>query len=187
MILFISRLEADKRVDLLLDAFKIVANQRPGAKLAIIGRGEEEQALRDRTGRLGLSDRVIFPGAIYDEMQLAPWFLSAACMAYPVAIGLSVLHAFGYRLPVVTSDDIASHNPEIEALRDGENGLLYRDGDVGDFAAKMLMCMNDTEVRRRMSDAALLTVGEPDGFCIPRMVRGFVEAIAYARSRQAQM
>jgi glycosyltransferase involved in cell wall biosynthesis len=180
MALFISRLEKDKRIDLLLEAFAMVVRQRPAARLAIIGRGSEEAALRAQVARLNLGQHVIFAGSVYDDMHLAPWFLSAACMAYPVAIGLSILHAFGYGLPVVTSDDLAAHNPEIESFRAGENGLLYRDGDAGDFAAKMLACMNDLPLRSRMGASALATVREPDGFCLERMVRGFTDAIAFA-------
>jgi len=180
LVLFISRLEPNKRVELVIDAFALVAKQRPRAKLALIGRGPLEQALREQAARLGIADRVIFAGAVYDEANLAPWFLSSACMAYPVAIGLSLLHAFGYGLPAVTSDDIESHNPEIEALRPGENGLLYRDGDLADFAEKIVECLRDPALRQRMGQAALETVREPDGFCIPRMVRGFTDAIAFA-------
>jgi glycosyltransferase involved in cell wall biosynthesis len=179
-VLFISRLEPDKRVDLLLEAFAALLKRKPTAKLAIIGKGSEEAALRGKAASLGIADRVIFAGSVYQEMNLAPWFLSASCMAYPVAIGLSILHAFGYGLPVVTSDDIPSHNPEIEALRPGENGLLYRDGDVEDFAAKMLVCMDDAVTRERMGQAALDTVRSPDGFCLERMVRGFTDAIDFA-------
>ncbi len=180
--IFISRLEPDKRIDLLLNAFRLVVKSRPDARLALIGTGSAEQALREQTRQLGLDASVIFAGGIYDDADLAPWFLSAACMAYPAAIGLSIFHAFGYGVPVVTSDDIPSHNPEIEAMRDGVNGLLYRDGDADDFAAKMLDCMQDHSRRTALGHQALQTVQPPEGFCIQRMVRGFVDAIAFARN-----
>ena len=180
-VVFISRLEPDKRIDLLLRSFAVVVQKKPEARLALIGRGSEEETLRTLAAQLGVHRNVIFAGGVYEEEQLAPWFLCASCMAYPVAIGLSIFHAFGYGLPVVTSDDFASHNPEIEALRAGENGLTYRDGDIDDFAAQILACMNDESARRRMSDAALRTVQSPDGFCLERMVKGFTEAIAFAQ------
>jgi glycosyltransferase involved in cell wall biosynthesis len=185
-VLFISRLEPNKRVALLISAFAIVASEQPRAKLAIIGRGPEEAALRAQAASLGIGDRVIFAGPVYEEMNLAPWFLSSACLAYPVAIGLSILHAFGYGVPVVTSDDIASHNPEIESLRPGENGLLYRDGDTNDFAAKILECLRDHDLQQRMGEAAMASVREPDGFCLGRMVRGFTDAIDFAMATRAR-
>jgi glycosyltransferase involved in cell wall biosynthesis len=120
---------------------------------------------------------VEFPGAIYDDMLLAPWMLSASVFAYPVAIGLSVLHAFGYGLPVVTSDDIASHNPEIEGLRAGENGLLYRDGDIDDFASALNVCMTGGEAWDAMSHAARATVLEGGEFSVDGMVNGIAAAV----------
>jgi glycosyltransferase involved in cell wall biosynthesis len=185
MVMFISRLEPNKRVDLLIEAFAIVARQQPQTKLAIIGRGPQETALRAQAARAGIAERVIFAGAVYEETDLAPWFLSSACLAYPVAIGLSILHAFGYGLPVVTSDNIAWHNPEIESLKPGENGLLYRDGDVNDFAVKILECLRDQALRQRMAESALATVREPDGFCVLRMVRGFTDAISFALNNRS--
>ena len=87
-------------------------------------------------------------GAIYDDMDLAPYLMSAAVFAFPRAMGLSAMHAFGYGLPVVTCDDAATHGPEFEALRDGENARLYRPGDAADFARCMLECLDDPERRR---------------------------------------
>ena len=183
--LFISRLEPAKGIDLLLEAYALLAKHQPSGRLVIIGKGSAEQALRAKAAALGIAKRVTFVGSVYEESNLAPWFLSVSCMAYPVAIGLSILHAFGYGLPVVTSDDFASHNPEIEALRPGDNGLAYRNGDVEDFAAKMLACMNDNNARARMSEAAMQTVRSPDGFCIERMVKGFMDAITTVRKPNA--
>lgn len=175
---FISRLEPDKKIPLLLDAWDQVCRQRPGARLIVIGKGSALDDSKERASRLAVPNSVIFTGPLYDDMQIAPWCLCASSFAYPAAIGLSIFHGFGYGLPVITSDDIPSHNPEIEAHRDGENGLLYKDGDAGDFAAKLLRCMDDESLRGRLSDGALETVLSPEGYNIERMVRGFLEAIA---------
>ena len=187
-ILFVSRLEPDKRIDLLLHAFATVVRARPAARLVIIGRGPQQAKLEALTAQLGIITAVRFTGAVYEEDQLAPWFLSASVFAYPVAIGLSILHAFGYGLPVVTSDDIPSHNPEIEALRPGENGLLYRHGDTTAFANAILRILENHQEQQRMREAARQTVAGPDGFTIERMVEGFADAIAFVMrpSRHAQ-
>jgi len=180
LVVFISRLEPDKRVDLLLEAFVTVVAQRPSAKLALIGGGSASDALRARAAALGLGDRVIFTGPIYEENAMAPWCLAASCMAYPCAIGLSILHAFGYALPVITSDDIPSHNPEIEALAPAENGLLYRAGDVDDLAMQILRLFDDDALRRTLGQGALATVRPPGPFTLDRMIDGFHAAISGA-------
>ena len=90
--------------------------------------------------------------------------------------GVTILHAFGYGLPVVTSDDAQSHGPEIEALVDGVNGLLYADGDVSAFASKLERLLLDVGERRAMSQRAAEAVG-PNGYTIDRMVAGMADAI----------
>ncbi len=174
---FISRMEADKHVPLLLESWTHVITRRPSARLVLVGKGAELERLKAMANSLGLGNHVVFTGPIYDDKDLAPWCMSASCFVYPRAIGLSIFHAFGYGLPVVTSDDLPSHNPEIEAFREGENGLMYRDGNAGDFAAKILRCFEDDSLRKKLAEGALETVLGPDGFNIERMVRGFVNAI----------
>jgi glycosyltransferase involved in cell wall biosynthesis len=176
--LFVSRLEADNRVDLLIDALVEVRQQCPDACAVIVGKGPAEDSLRAHATQRGLSDAVRFVGAIYDEEQLAPWFLSATAFCYPCNIGLSLLHAFGYGVPVVTCDDIASQNPEIEALRHGQNGFLYRTGDVHDLSRHLVALAASPELRQRLSAEALQTVTEQ--FTLDRMVDGMASAIRRA-------
>lgn len=178
VILFVSRLEQDNRVDLLLQAAASLRQFYPGLKVIIIGKGPDQVRLEALAGQLSLGDHVRFLGAIYDESQLAPWFLSANVFCYPANIGLSILHAFGYGLPVVTSDRVESQNPEIEALRQGENGLFYSDGNVSALADVLRRVINDRDLAHRLSDGALETVGQR--FNLEKMVDGCVAAVRYA-------
>ena len=93
------------------------------------------------------------------------------------------MHAFGYGLLFLTSDDISGHGPEINAIRHGENGLLYKDGDSGDLGRKLVEFAQSDERRRQLSDAARASVG-PDGWCIDRMVDGFIECITAVNERR---
>jgi glycosyltransferase involved in cell wall biosynthesis len=177
LILFVSRLEGQNRVDLLLSAAARLRHRHPRLKVVIIGKGEEEPLLRQRTADLKLSDAVRFLGSVYDESQLAPWFVAADVFCYPANIGLSLLHSFGYGLPVVTSDRTEAQNPEIEALRPGENGLTFRDGDVADLTAKLDHLLSDDPLRRRLCQGALRTISER--FSIEKMVDGMEAAARY--------
>ncbi len=177
VVVFVSRLEAWKRVDWLLEAFVHVASHRPLARCVIIGDGPERKRLEMLSERLGIAARVRFVGAIYDESTLAPWMLGGSCLAFPAAIGLSLLHAFAYGLPVVTSDQRMPHGPEIEALKNGVNGRLYADGDIGALTAAIEDLLGDSPERSRMSAAALATVEDVGGWNIASMVDGFVAAV----------
>jgi glycosyltransferase involved in cell wall biosynthesis len=177
-ILFVSRLHPANRLDLLVQAVKRLEADFPLFEVFVIGTGEEEERrLRSEVGSLGLAERFRFLGAIYEEFELAPWFLSSHVFCYPANIGLSLLHAFGYGLPVVTSDNLASQNPEIEALRPGENSLLYQDGDVPALAAELRTILTDKELAARLSKESLRTVEED--FTIKNMVAGMAEAVRY--------
>lgn len=172
-IVFVSRLLEENRADLLIDALVRVRRKHADTKLVLVGDGPCRDQLQQQADRLGQRGHVVFAGAIYDDMDLAPWMLSATLFCYPVNIGLSILHAFGYGLPVVTSDDLPSHNPEIEALEPRENGLLYRDGDVADLAAAWIEILEDPHLRDRLGHAALEQVTTK--YTLANMVQGFLD------------
>ena len=180
LVVFISRIEPDKRVDLLLEAFRLAQRQDPGLGLAIIGGGSGLESARAYAAELGIASSTTFTGPIYEERDIAPWCLSAGCFAYPEAIGLSIQHGFGYGLPVVTSDCLASHNPEIEALRPGVNGLLYAHGNAAAFGDAMLQVLQGTRSRAQWREAALDTVNAPDGYNVHAMVHGYADALWHA-------
>ncbi|MGB0766504.1 MAG: glycosyltransferase family 4 protein [Phycisphaeraceae bacterium] len=176
MILFVSRLDPNNRLDLLLEALKKIEPMQPTIQVVVIGNGADEQtrltAMRDR---LGLSDRVRFLGPIYDERSLAPWFLCSKLFCYPANIGLSILHAFGYGLPVITSDQIGAQNPEIESLEHDANGLTYADADADALGQAILTILGDESTRARLSAGAYRTASQT--YSLSAMVDGMVSAI----------
>lgn len=178
VVVFVSRFDPANQVDLLLKAVASLTSQFPDLKLAVVGKGEPEgRRLRELAESLGLKDRVLFPGAIYEEMQLAPWFLSAKLFCYPSNMGLSLLHAFGYGLPVVTCDSVSAHGPEFFALRPGENGLLFPPGDDQALAQAIRSILIDPNLQQRLSQQAHRTVTEQ--YSVKQMVDGMVAAVQY--------
>ncbi len=176
--IYVSRLTAVEDFGALFQAWRSVARAMPEARLVIVGGGPALDAVQSRCRRLGIGDSVRFMGAIYDEWSLAPFFLTARVLAYPCRIGLSIHHAFGYGLPVLTFNTPMAHGPEFEVLRDGVNGLLAKDGNVDDFAEKLTSILSDPERARSLGVAARAFVLE---HCtVGRMVSNFKIAIARA-------
>ena len=180
VVLFCSRLSKENRVDLLLLATAELKKSFPNVRVIIVGSGADESNLCRLASELKLIEHIRFIGAIYDEMELAPWFLSADVYCYPENIGLSLLHAFGYALPVVTSDKREAHNPEIEALRPYQNGLLYRHGDHRSLTDCLHQLFTDEALRKGMAAEAKRTITEI--FTLEKMVDGFVNAIEISLS-----
>jgi glycosyltransferase involved in cell wall biosynthesis len=177
--LFLSRLQPENRTDLLIRATAALAREIPGLKTVIIGNGAEEKSrLQTIARKAGIGDNVFFLDGIYDERKLAPWMLSASVFCYPENIGLSLIHALWYGLPIVTSGNLAVQNPEIVALENGVNGLTYEHGSVESLAGSLRKILTNDELRNSMSLAARRSV--ENKHTIPRMVDGLEAAIRYA-------
>lgn len=179
-LLFVSRLETENRLDLLLRAASKLKEVFPRLRVVIIGDGPARSELVELSHRLGLDSSVSWIGACYDEMKLAPWFLTSDLLVYPANAGLSILHAFGYGLPVVTSDRLEAQAPEVRAIEHLHNGVLYRHGDLDDLTRQLTGFLENRDQLDRMSRAARKTVA--GRYSMSHMVSGFVEAIEKLRS-----
>lgn len=184
-LLFVSRFDRLNRVDLLLEALAKLQTRLPTLTVNLIGRGPEDAELRAQARRLGIASKVRFLGAIYDEAELAPWFLSASAFVYPSNIGLSLLHAFGYGVPVITSADSSLQNPEFEALRHGHNGLLYAAGDADALAQTIAEVCERADYQRTLATNAHQTILRE--FTLQRMVDGMEQAIRSAAAKVGRL
>ena len=182
LLLSCARLEPKNRFDLALEALARLAAEGRDFQWAVIGDGAEASALRRRAAGLGLEDRVRWVGALYEESQLAPWFLSATAMVHPGAIGLSLLHAFGYGLPVVTHDDADRHMPEFAAMESERTGLLFREGSVASLADAIGTVLADPERLRPMRARCLRIAREEYNVdCMAQRFRSFAERMLDGR------
>jgi len=148
--LFLScaRLEPKNQFDIGIRAFAQYIETNPMARYAIVGDGPETERLAALSRALRVERNVMFLGAIHRESELAPWFLSATALLHPGSIGLSIFHALGYGLPVITNSTTSVHAPEFSALLPGVNGLIFDEGDI----QSLLSVLN--EARKRRMDGA---------------------------------
>lgn len=181
VILYVSRLDPQNRVPMLVEATKKLLPEFPTLKTVVIGNGPDLDNVKSTADRLGISDNVLCTGAVYGEESVGWYFCAADVFCYPANIGLSILHAMNYALPVVTSDHIESQNPEIEALREGENGLLYQHESVDDLAAKLATLLRDKDLRERLGKEAHRTATKD--YHTDRMADGMEAALLYANER----
>jgi glycosyltransferase involved in cell wall biosynthesis len=131
-------LEPYYRVDVILEGFALVKQQRPDATLTVAGYGSEEQRLRRLAAELGL-EGVRFVGRVAPPSMPglcddADIFLNASVVDnQPV----SILEAFAAGLPVVSTPtgDIAA------MVRHHETGLLIPPEDPAALAAAVLQLL----------------------------------------------
>ncbi len=119
-IVFPSRFESLKRQSLAVDAMRHV---RTGVKLLLVGRGPDDEALRDQIGELDLDDRVSLEVGPPDERmyELLLGALGVYFGPFDEDYGYVTIEGFAARRPVVTLTD--SGGP-LEFVADGETGLV---------------------------------------------------------------
>jgi glycosyltransferase involved in cell wall biosynthesis len=121
-LLFLARIHKKKGCDLLVEAFAKLAPLAPDVDLVIAGPDQEgmEASLKNLTERLGIGNRVHWPGLIGGRVK---WGALMACDAFVLPshqenFGISVVEALSVGRPVLISDQVNIW-PEIEAHRVG--------------------------------------------------------------------
>jgi glycosyltransferase involved in cell wall biosynthesis len=153
LVVYVGRLEAYKRIDLVLDAIAQLAARRPGLKLALLGRGAERPRLERHAAALGIADRVEFAGFVSDAERDA-WLARSrvcVCASRKEGFGLTVIEANALGTPNVAADAPGLR----DTVRHGETGFLVADGDAAGFAERIDTLLCDDALAERMSLAAL--------------------------------
>ncbi len=104
VILMVGRLEVEKRFDLALQAFQLLADKK--TILVIAGDGHEELKIKNLASQLGLSERVILAGRL-TPAELAGSYRSAQVLLHTAAYegyGLVLAEAAQVGLPIVSTD-----------------------------------------------------------------------------------
>jgi len=143
-------------------------------KLYIVGKGPEEQLIKDLIEAKGLSDSVVMTGAIYDEEVLKDYFLTSLLCISPKQAGLSVQKSLGYGTPFVTRPDAITGGERLD-VRDKENGFFYE--SIEELADIMVDAFKNPAKIDEMSKNArnyYLTEASPE-----KMVEGALAAIKY--------
>ncbi len=151
VILFVGRLVYYKGVDVLLRAMADIED----AILIVVGKGPEQEALQELTSRLGIADRVRFPGFVPED-NLPIYYSIADLFVLPSvssseAFGIVQVEAMMYGVPIVnTSLDTGVSS----VSRDGETGLTVPPDDVEALTDAVQTLLADQELRAEFSAAA---------------------------------
>jgi len=124
LLVYVGRLDGEKKPDLVVDAFRRLPESL-GAKLALIGEGP----LKAEIAALG-DDRIVMPGYLKGRAELARWLASSDIYVSGMAdetFGVSIVEAQASGLPVVGVD--------AGAMIDRVEEATGRLGPVGDAAA----------------------------------------------------
>ncbi|WP_083487804.1 glycosyltransferase family 4 protein [Pseudoxanthomonas dokdonensis] len=141
---FIGRLEPEKDLMMLMEAFAETARAHPDAQLLLVGSGSLDGPLRERARAFGIEAQVVFAGHRDDiEAMLAQANVGVLCSRIE-GLSNTLLESMAAGLPMVASR--ISGNEDF--IRDGENGWLFDAGNCAQLA-QCLRRAADTDGRQR--------------------------------------
>lgn len=151
LVLFAGRLEPEKGVDVLLDAWREAA-LGPAAHLALAGAGP----LRGKAERAGGGVRVL---GYVCALDLPALYAAADVLVLPSVRtatftepwGLVVNEAMLQRTPVIVSDAVGAAAGGL--VRDGRNGLIVPSGDASALASRLKVLAGAPALRDRLGAA----------------------------------
>lgn len=161
-LLFVGRVSKEKDLDILVQAFRNLREEKLPVQLSIVGHGPYSAALAE-----------IMPEACYtgylSGIDLARAYASSDIFVFPSTtdtFGNVILEAQAAGLPVVVSD---IGGPR-ELVRAGVTGLITKGRDADDFTAAIRRLVLDESLRKEMSGAARRAV---EGRSWPRAFHDF--------------
>lgn len=125
VIIMIGRLNARKKLDMLIDAVAQLDKNGESYNLVFIGDGEDRINLEKLTDGYGLSQRVWFYGACFDERANSELLYNADLCIIPGDIGLTAIHAMTLGVPVISHNLFKYQGPEFEAIVPGVTGEFF--------------------------------------------------------------
>jgi glycosyltransferase involved in cell wall biosynthesis len=142
-------------LDCALRALPLIRQSVPGVLLLLVGDGEVRPELERLARELRVDGCVRFTGRLPHETALACYSL-ADLLVYPrvrtatttLTTPLKPLEAMAMGKAVLASNLPAMR----EIVRDGENGILFRAGDVKDLAARATRLLENPALRAALGD-----------------------------------
>ncbi len=174
VLLYVGRLLPVKRPDVLIEAVRTLNQQSVPCRLLIIGDGHMREALEAQAREL---PNVSFLGAIFEEEELAKYFLVSDLLVIPGRVGLTCVHGFAYGVPVLTSQDDVEQSPEYDYIVDGENGFLIKEPNAGLYAEAIKRTLQNGAVLAQLKAGAKRSAS---ALSMSQMVDQFVSAVRYA-------
>lgn len=148
------RLTSQKNFALLIRAFGDLAEEFPGYRLTIYGKGPELESLRQTAREAGVEDRVIFAGHVEnmpEKLERAEMFvLSSDFEGMPNVL----MEAMALGLPCVATD--CGGGGAAFLVENGVNGLLIPVKDPAAMAQAIRQILSDPAAAKTMGENARL-------------------------------
>lgn len=159
IILTVGRIVPRKGLDTVIRALPQILEQAPDAHYVVVGGGDYRTILEHIAEETGVADHVTFAGRVAEE-ELVDYYRLCDMFAMPnrdmpdgdtEGFGLVFLEANACGKPVVGG----RAGGAVEAVRDGENGLLVDGWSIDDVAEAISRLLTDAELYEQIAKRGL--------------------------------
>lgn len=134
VILFIGRLTEIKKLDMIIEAQKILIDRGKAINVVYVGDGPMRESLEHLADKYSLSSRIWFYGASYDDAVNSSLIYNADICVSPGNIGLTAIHSLSFGTPAITHNKLEKQMPEFEVIKSGRTGAFFDYDDVKSLA-----------------------------------------------------
>ncbi|MDP4030827.1 MAG: glycosyltransferase [Patescibacteria group bacterium] len=148
MILFVGRLEIDKNLEVLVEAFRLVHQYNPTTSLVLVGDGNKKTQLLNQAKKLHLIDAVYLLGKIDNTDSALSHLYNAASLFASASIienqSVAFIEAMAAGLPIVSAKTAITVNSSF-------NGLEFEPGNTGALAVCLQKILIDQKLKKTIS------------------------------------
>lgn len=153
LFLFVGRLMWYKGIKLILDSLKILDKKHIDFRMMFVGDGQERDEMEKYAEELGLSDKCIFTGAVYDREELRVFYTAGELFLFPSEYdtnGIVVREAAACGVGSVLLEGSCA----AEGITDGRTGIICK-ADAVDMAKKLEFAAANREKLREIGENAM--------------------------------
>lgn len=170
-LLHLGRLDGEKRIDILINAFARAESIHENVQLVIAGKGKEAEKLYAQAERCGVARHVTFTGFVEEADKPALYqSVDGFIITSPAELqSIVTLEALASGLPVIAVDIGAL----AELCHDGKNGYLAHELDEDEIAELIIRLFEDGDSYEEFARYSRQLVESEHRH--QRMVKGFIE------------
>ena len=160
IVLYVGRVDPEKSLDILMDAFIKAHKKVPDAHLVVVGDGTARPKLEAQIRKAGLEKQAHFLGRVIGDNlpQLYRTGTVFAITSKTETQSIVLMEAMASGLPCVAVDAGAIH----ELVKTNKNGYLCEADDVDAVAKSLVKILEDSDRRKKMSDESVKRAAKHD-------------------------
>lgn len=160
IVLYVGRVDPEKKIGVVIDAFKEARKEVPKAMLVIVGDGVDKTKLEEKVRKMGLTEDVKFLGRVlppdlYELYKIGDVFATASEIETQ---GMVLIEAAACGLPLIAVDKGAVS----EVCITNKNGFLCQPENREEISDAIVKILSDDALRVKFSENSVKIASEHD-------------------------